>query len=154
LGVRGVFDSRDLQRRYLGLDDLFVGESYMWATIAGGIVDVAGPTAALDALTSGTPCSAVPAAGTAPASIARDSGEGAGQGGISWLPRHDGGIPRRVTALRTVRVSHPAAKHLRRVETLATRAIAALRDSDVGVAPTLVASLARIEDNPTVDLLR
>src|SRR5207249_659193 len=34
LAVRAVFDSHDLQRSYLGLDDLFIRESYLWVANA------------------------------------------------------------------------------------------------------------------------
>src|SRR6185295_11439582 len=30
LAVRGIFDSRDLQRRFIGSSDLFVCETYLW----------------------------------------------------------------------------------------------------------------------------
>src|SRR6185295_8069391 len=54
LPVRGVFDSRDLQRRHVGSGDLFVCETYLW--IATGTRDgkCALRDAALDALTSAT----------------------------------------------------------------------------------------------------
>lgn len=60
LGLRvvGVFDSRDLQRRYLGFDDMLVRERYLWVAAERSAVttrsDCTGPNGSLDGVAGPT----------------------------------------------------------------------------------------------------